>query len=96
MFEQLCQHTIIQLTIAHLLTHQLHNRSHTLLRGTVQELRDIREIARFATKLLSTVLLTIEICVKPQCAFTIYHETTLDTVLLLSQIDRGGVGRMEI
>ena len=59
----------------------------------MQELRDIREIARFATKLLSTVLLTIEICVKPQsqCAFTIYHETTLYYYYLKS-IGVGWVG----
>ena len=84
MFEQLCQHTIIQLTIAHLLTHQLHNRSHTFVTrdsaGITWHTRNCK--IRNKTSIYSA---------SHQCAFTIYHETTLYYYYLKS-IGVGWVG----
>ena len=77
MFEQLCQQTIIQLTIAHLLTHQLHNRSHTFVTrdsaGITWHTRNCK--IRNKTSIYSA---------SHQCAFTIYHETTLYSYYLKS------------
>ena len=86
MFEQLCQHTIIQLPVAHLLTQQLHNRSHTFVT------RDCAGITWHARKLKDSQQNFYSgahhwnLC--QTSAYLLWELVTVNTALL-SQTDRG-------